>query len=388
MSRLNVFSRVVVFIVFLGYLAISSLAQSPAIILAQIERLASLGLKEDRILSASIAWQIDGNPKGIAPLLLQKLKEPTATESQKATYAWALGWSKDPSAIDALMALYRGSGSSWIQGNCLRALAMIGGQTAGEFFLSILDAKSDEDERYSILNWLCEMQYEPALSRTEDILRLDPEEYSWKSKFVYGKMGDKAVPFLLAKINSEDLNVRTHAISLLGGWLMAPEAAQALRERFWVEQDAELQVRILSSIERTVFDFDQLKEYFEQAKAKGKNESAIKFAGETLAGIDAVRTAVAEFVGKQKVSQSDFDREYSRLFKSAGHEGDYDVLGTSSSLKDEPRLKKLREHILQRNSDESFYDYEKVNNIIMFNRFAARMKDKKSAEIVNPPRGI
>jgi len=86
---------------------------------------------------------------------------------------------------------------------------------------------------------------------------------------------------------------------------------------------------------------------------------------------------VTEFVGKKKVSKSEFDREYSRLYKSAGHEGDYDVLATSSSLEDEPRLKKLRECILLRDSDESFYDYKKVNNIIVFNRFAARMKVKK-----------
>ena len=377
MIRFNVFSRIIVFIAFLGYLVIPSLTQSPATILAQIERLASLGPKGDQKLSESIAWQIEANPKSIGPLLLPKLKEPTATESQLATYVWALGWSKDLSATDALITLHKASGSKWVQVNCLRALAMIGGEKAGDYLLSVLDANPNEGERYSILNLLCKMQYEPALSRTEEILRLDSEKYYWKAIFVFGKMGDKAVPFLLTKINNEDLNVRTHVISLLGEWLIAPEAAQPLQGQFWRENDPELQVAILSSIEHTVPDIEQWKAFFEQVKIKGNNQSVIKFASETLASIDQIKTAVTEFVGKKKVSKSEFDREYSRLYKSAGHEGDYDVLATSSSLEDEPRLKKLRECILLRDSDESFYDYKKVNNIIVFNRFAARMKVKK-----------
>jgi hypothetical protein len=377
MSRPRVSRLAIVTIAFAGHLATVSWAQSAGAILGQIERLAALGSKGDQELSESIAGQIEAHPKGVAQLLLPKLKEPSATESQLATYVWALGWAKDPSVTGDIIDLYRRSSSNWVQGNCLRALAMIQGKTAGDFLVSALDARTDEDERYSILDLLSEMQYEPALSRTEEILRLDFREYYWKSIFVFGKMGDKAVPFLLTKINDEDLNVRSHAIHLLGKWLMAPEAARPLQERFWLEKDTELQGMILGAIERTDADLEQWKIFFEQVKAKAQSPSAVKFASESLDGIGQTKTAVMEFVGKKRISKADFDREYSKIYRSAGHEGDYEALGVSSSLADEPRLKKLREHILTRNSDESFYDYDKVNSIIGLNRFAARLKDIK-----------
>ena len=43
-------------------------------------------------------------------------------------------------------------------------------------------------------------------------------------------------------------------------------------------------------------------------------------------------------------------------------------LGFRVRLKIEPQLKALRERILQRDSDEAFYDYQKVNEVIMRNR--------------------
>jgi hypothetical protein len=373
------FKRVFVIPLFF-VLAVSSLisaaAQSADSIIAQIERLAAFGAKGDRDLSKAIADQIEGYPDGVAPLLLPRLKNPAASESQLATYAWALGWSKDSSASDALMSLYRGSKSEWVRHNCIRALAMIGGKPAGEFFMSVLDGLSAGDTRYEILNLLCQMQYEPALPRTDEVLREDPKQYYWKPIFLFGKMGDKAVPFLLRRINDENQNVRTHAIHVLGQWLAAPEATRPLEDHFWTEKDEDLRIAVLSSLERTSTGLDQIKIFFEQVVANDKSEKVVKFAKETLADLDKISAAITEFVKKKKVSSADFEREYSRLYKSTGQEGDYDILGVSSTLEDEPKLKALKEHILLRDSDESFYDYQKVNNIIMFNRLAARLKRK------------
>lgn len=352
----------------------SSWPQSSETILAQIERLASLGSKGDQELSESIAWQIDANREGASRLLLPKLKEPSATESQLATYAWALGWTHDTQATPSLISLYQRSTSEWIQYNCLRSLAMVGDPTGGDFLLSVLDGLTDEDERYSILDMLAQMKYEPALSRAEGILHLDYKEYYWKPIFIFGKMGDQAVPFLLSKIDNEDPNVRTHAVHLLGRWLMALEAADPLRKRFWDEQDPDVQGLILGAIENTDPDFKSWEAFFGRVQRESTIPSAVKFAGETLDSIDRIQDDVTEFIKRKAISKVDFDREYSKLFRSSGHEGDYDALSAASTLEDEPALKKLRERILMRNSDESFYDYAKINKIIAFNRFAARMK--------------
>jgi hypothetical protein len=63
-----------------------------------------------------------------------------------------------------------------------------------------------------------------------------------------------------------------------------------------------------------------------------------------------------------------FQHEYGRFFKSAGKKGDYKALASASTVEDEPKLKALRERILQRDSDEANYDYQKVNEIILMNR--------------------
>jgi hypothetical protein len=376
MKRLGPVCVISLFLVLAVPLVISAATQSADSLIAQIERLASFGTKGDQDLSQAIADQIESHPQGVAPLLLPRLKDPAASESQLATYAWALGWSRDSSASDALMTLYRGSKSEWVRHNSIRALAMIGGEAAGKFLMSLLDGTTDRKVRYELLDLLCQMQYEPALPRTDEVLKEDPKEYYWKPIFLFGKMGDKAVPFLLTTINDEDQNVRTHAIHILGQWLAAPEATQPLEDHFWTEKDEDLRIAVLSSLERTSTDLDTMRKFFEQVVANDKSENVVKFAKETLAGLDKISAAIEEFVKKKKVSSADFEREYSRLYKSTGHEGDYDILGVSSTLEDEPKLKALKEHILLRDSDESFDDYQKVNNIIMFNRLGARLKRK------------
>jgi hypothetical protein len=46
----------------------------------------------------------------------------------------------------------------------------------------------------------------------------------------------------------------------------------------------------------------------------------------------------------------------------------------SSSLTDEAKLNTLREQILQRDSEEAFFDYQKVSEIMIYNRLAANLR--------------
>jgi hypothetical protein len=337
-------------------------------IVSQIERMASLGEKAEHSLFESIADGIKKNPSEVSRSLLHKLKDKNLTETQVAVYIWALGLTKDEGSVNTIKEVYQQSKADLVRGNCLRALAMIGGKQAGEFIVSALDDTSDMERRADIIDMLGQMQYEAALPKTEEILRMDIKEYYWQSIFVFGKMGDKSVPFLLKKINDKERNIRANAINILGQWLMSPEAAKPLQEHFWIEKDGELRKMILSSLERTITDLSQMKTVFEQVVAKEKDEELVKYARETLDNIDQMKADVTVFAQKKQVSAESFKREYAQLFDSAGKKGSYEVIGISSTLKDEPQLKALRERILQRNSDEAFYDYQKVNNIIMRNR--------------------
>ena len=356
--------------------AISSAAATNNL-LSQIEQFASLGAEADPSLGEYIADGITERPAGVSDALLEKIKGKNLTDTQLVTYVWAMGLTKDKAAVSAIKDVHRQSKSDMVRATCIRALATIGGQQAGSFLLSTLDATTDSNARFEILNLLGQMRCEAALPNTEEVLKKDPEEFYWQPIFVFGKMGDKAVPFLLKKINDKDRNIRSNAINVLGQWLIPPEAAKSLYEQLWVEKDAELRNMILSSLERTITDIPQMKAVFEQVVAKEKDEKLVKFARETLDNMDQIMGTAAEFARKKKPSVTSFKIEYAKLFKSCGKKGDYEALGVSCTSQDEPQLKALRERILQRDSDEAFYDYQKVNAIIMQNRMADRMKNQR-----------
>ena len=337
-------------------------------VLTQIEWMVSVGEKAGISLVESIAEGIENDPAYVSQALVQRLNDKNLTEQQIAVYVWALGLARDKAAVAQIEAVHGKSKSDLVRGNCLRSLAMIGGHKAETFLLSSLDTTTDKDRRFDILNLLGQMQCEAALPKAEEILKLDIKEFYWQPIFVFGKMGDKAVPFLLKKINDKDRNTRANSICLLGQWLIVPEAAIPLQDQFWVEKDAELRIMILGSLERTIPDLTQMKVFFEQVAEKDKQVTVAKFARETLDNMNQMKSKTENFAQRKQPSAVSFQGEYEQLFKSAGKKGSYVKLGISSTSEDEPKLKALRERILQRDSDEAFYDYHKVNEIIIQNR--------------------
>ncbi len=356
----------------------AALAASTDDTLSKIERMASPAGEEERSLGEAVVEGIEKNPAEVSKRLLPKLSEKNLPAKQLAVYVWALGLTRDKTAAGAIVELHRQSRSDLVKANCLRALATIGGKQAEEFLLSTLDATRDKEMRFNVLDLLAQMQCEAALPKTEEVLKQNPKEFYWQSIFVFGKMGDKAVPFLLKRINDTDRNVRENTIQVLGSWLIAPEAAKPFQEQFWSEKDAELRVVLLRSLGKVIADVAQVRTALEQIVAREKDEKLVKLAREGLDGIDEMKGKIASLAKTKRVSATSFQREYEKLFKSAGKKGDYKVLFSSSTADDEPRLKALRERILQRNSDEAFYDYRKINDVILLNRMIKATGDKGS----------
>ena len=353
-------------------------------VLGQIEHMIVLGNKAESSLGESIADGIQREPAKISKVLVEKLNGENLTEQQLAVYVWAFGLTKDHTGVSAIETLYKQSKSDLVRWNCLRALSMIGGKQAEEFLLANLDAMADKEMQFNILNLLGQMQCEAALPKAEDLLKQEKELY-WQPIFFFGKMGDKAVPFLLKKISDKDSHVRANALNVLGQWLISPEAAKPLQERYWREPDAELRYVILCSLERTMADLTQMKAFFEQAATKEKDGEVGKFARETIDSMDKMRAALTVFSEKKQPWAPTFQREYAQLFKTAGKKGSFEVLGTSSTAADEPKLKVLRERILQRDSDEAFNDYQKVNQIILKNRMIKATGVTKTVQPSIPP---
>jgi hypothetical protein len=75
------------------------------------------------------------------------------------------------------------------------------------------------------------------------------------------------------------------------------------------------------------------------------------------------------FEKEKEVNQKKFKSEYNILYRSYGKSGSYEKLNRYSSLANEKELKLLKIQVLKRNSDEALYDYQKINDIILENRF-------------------
>jgi len=340
-------------------------------VLSKIEQAASGEREAASSIYDAVAEGIKKNPAEVSKRLLSRLQDKGLTERQLAVYVWALGLTNEQAATAPIIDLHRRSQSTLVKQNCLRALATIGGKEAEKYLLSVLDAITDSEMRFNILNLLGQMQCEAALPKMEEVLRKAPQKFYWQSIFVFGKMGDKAVPFLVQKVGNKDRNVRANAIIVLG-WLIAPEGAKPLQEQFWKEADAELRGVIMDSLLRIITDPIQVRSFCEEVVAKEKDENLVKRARRAIESVDHVKAAVASAAKAKHVSEDSFQREYAELYNSAGKKGDYKALAAASTIDDEPKLKALRERILQRDSDEAFYDYQKVNDIILLNRMIGR----------------
>lgn len=312
--------------------------------------------------------KIDNEPDIILPQLLSKAKNPLIPESKLAIYIWAIGLTKSPTAVDDIIKLSSDKESKLIVVNSYKALASIGGEKAGKHLLKQLDKTSEQMTRFNIIDLLAQMQYEPALPKTIEILRQDPKELYWQNVLVFGKYGDIAIPFLLKKIGDKEQNIRTNAIVALGNWLIPAESLDELKNQFWNERSPEVRILIVEALENINTSPSDVYSFSHEVIKKETDENVKKFIQETIDNVDKVIKNIASFKEKKKIDQAVFNSEYNKILKSNGTEGDYDKLFISSSKSDEQKLKKLRRSILQRNSDECFYDYQHINNIIKLNR--------------------
>lgn len=301
-------------------------------LLADIEKYRDSGEHPSRELGESIIERLEKNPAGITIALLGKLKAAGGDEKSLAIYIWAIGWTRDTNAADELIKTAKTNNSPLVTGNIYQSLAKIGGKKAGEYLLAKAKEAAGTDNsaaaliapvKFDILNCLAEMQYEPALEEMGCLLKI------------------------------------------------AREASKPLSEQYWKEQDSMSKQAILSSLEKITCDLNEMESFFKQVVAKEQDKDVKKFAEETVGNISKYRAKINEEKAKKKDNSELYQKEYDRIFKDYGHISSIDTLAMYSSSKDEPGLKKLRERVLLRNSDECFYDYDKINSVIAFNRLIA-----------------
>jgi len=376
-------SQLLLTVIFSFCLAGIAIGQNNNKLFSDIEEYIKAGPSAPRELGQSIIDQIEASPSQAAKVLIEKLNTPGVSNESASVYVWAIGFTKDANTVDELIKISDAAAKSrLLKGNACQSLARIGGNKAGEYLLSEAkkapDNKGSEDEsatigKFDYLNLLAEMQYAQALPEMEGLLKLE-QQYYWQSFFCFGKMGDKSVPYLLGKIDDPNKTVRFNCIAILQK-LVPDKAAETLSRQYWKEKDPLVRNVILSTMETIVPDLKEMGSFFKEVAAKEQDEKLRQFAEEAVRNIVEIKKTVSDFKGKKSDNRTLFETEYKALYKSAGSEGNFENLGMYSRAEDEPRLKKLRERVLFRNSDECFYDYEKVNKIIILNRLISANKE-------------
>jgi hypothetical protein len=375
-------SLLLLIVIFSFCLAGTAFGENNNKLLSDIDEYIKAGPSAPHELGQSIIDQIEASPSQAEKALIEKLNTPGVNDEAMLVYVWAIGFTKDANAVDELVKIADSTKSLMIKANACQSLAKIGGNKAGKYLLSAAqkttDTKGDENDlqkmtKFHYLNMLAEMQYAPALPEMGGLLKLE-QKYYWQSLFCFGKMGDMSVPYLLGKIDDLDKNVRFNCIATLQK-LTPDKAAEALSKRYWKEKDPLVRNAILSTMERIITDLKEMESFFKEVAAKEQDEKLRQFAEESVKHISEIKKVVSNFKGKKSDNRTLFETEYKTIYNSAGTEGNFENLGMCSQAQDEPRLKKLRERVLFRNSDECFDDYEKVNRIIILNRFISANRE-------------
>ncbi len=339
---------------------------------ADIDRLATIPDFGSDAGAASIARRIAAIPAVVSAHYRPRIQDPATEEGKRVVYIWALGQTHDPALADDYIRCYRAFGFKPARLGCLRALADIGGPQVCTFMLAAFDEDKAGEFGSAILNFLARLQYAPALGRMLDYLVQNPDEAQWQADFFFGKMGDKAVPFLLDRIDDPKREVRMLAVGGLGRVLMAADSYGRLTARFRIEPDPQVRMYILSALEYVSPTPDDVRAFSRRVVAQDKDPDVVDFATETIEDLDEFDAQARQFDARRSPSAEAFAAQYKTLYDSLGQAGDYGVLGAASTLADEPRLRRLRERVLQRDSEEAVYDYEKINHIIFMNRVARR----------------
>lgn len=335
-----------------------------------LERAAAANPKPSDEEIDSMCFAFYEHPAVFGPVLLKRIQAAELTENELVYYLWGLTLSPWPPAVEKLVEIAQPGAPAPVCGNAVAALAATREEAAGKHLLHLLDESEGEDARYNLLSHLAEMQYAPALPQTAEILEKGSDEY-WQPIFVFGKYGDVAVPFLLERLRDEKVtkNAKNNALMVLGHWLMPPEAAPALKKLLDAEEDQETRMMILSALSTTVGNLDEQEAFYAKLIAGEADGEVKEFAEMILGQISGIREDFAKRVEDWKPDAEVFAKEYRLLFLSSGLDGDIERLGRASTPGDEPALKRLRERILMRDSDECWYDYAEVNLIIMIHRW-------------------
>jgi HEAT repeat protein len=299
---------------------------------------------------------------------VKELKDKNTDETKRAIWIWVLGLTGNEEAVKHVIAQEKAYSSPLINANVDNSLGEIGGHEAGRYLYRKFTKTKNDLYKSHLLVLMARAGFEDSLRRSESLLKLDPEDSQFMAAKYFVVMGDKSIPFLLAKLKHYNSDVRKGAVMMLGQWLMPKEALKPLREMLATEKDPNVRLKILDSIERNMINLNELENFMKKIKETEKDSRVRRFADESLRNLPKMKKAILERSRERKPDKKAFTKVWKKMFETRGRDNSYKELGLTSDITDEGALADLRGQILRRGTPESIFAGQRINRIILINR--------------------
>ncbi len=333
-----------------------------------VEAMATRGVKVKTEQLAAVRGHVISEPDSAFKLGVRKLKSKKTSTAERAVWVWVLGLTGRTDAVGHLINQVTPEAPAILRANVDNALGEIGGDEAGEFlYREYIGANSDAYKNH-LLVLMSRASYEPAISKSTELLKLDQYKSQYKAVYFYGTMGEASVPFLINKLDHWSPSVRKNAALMLGQWFLAQEATKPIISRYAKEEDHSVRGKLLDALERTMVDLRALEQFMKKVEKEEKDGLVRRFARESIKYVPRMREAIKLRYGERRPDQKSFKKAYDDLYNSKGARGSFRALGLTSDFQDESALALLRARILRRGTPESVYDAQKINRIILINR--------------------
>ena len=123
---------------------------------------------------------------------------------------------------------------------------------------------------------------------------------------------------------------------------------------------------------------DQFEVFLKAALARERDAEAKGVMKEKLGSLGEKKAAFERFKAEKVNDRNLYMATLGALYKSYGRAGRLEDLARTSAALDEPDLQRLRARVLDRQSEECFADYMRINRIIAFNRMIEGGKPAES----------
>lgn len=296
---------------------------------------------------------------------------PGFPESALSVYVWALSYTKNEKVADDIIKIAKKSKTIKAQ-TVVDALDRVGTEKAKDYLFDMLDENQDDNIKFEILSCLSWHKYVRALPLSGQFLMEDMNQGYWKMMLIFGKYGSSCEPFLMGKINDANRTVRYNSIFLLGNVLLYPGIAPVVIKQYWGEKDVEIRRLMLTVAINLLHDMDAVFEFLGKAAETDKDKETAEMARKYVADRAMIEKKIADYKKAKKINSKEFQNVYDKSMKSFGKECDFYAVSILSNVNDESRLIRMRENFLLRNSDECLLDLNKMNLLILYNRFITK----------------